>query len=238
MAIVENWLFDELKQRGTDYTNEAEVRLYDERMKRIRDIDGEVRDIIKTLDLKKDQMVLEIGCGTGNLAIGLSSHCEKVIAADVSAAMLEYAGRKAETGHHSNISFVHAGFLTYEHEGKPVDAVVTQIALHHLPDFWKLIALKRINLMMKDGGLLYLRDVVFSLKVEKYREGVEYWINRLKEEAGEDMAREAAAHVREEYSTFDWIMEEMLYRAGFYIEEADYQENFIAVYVCRKISGV
>ena len=49
-----------------------------------------------------------------------------------------------------------------------MDAVITQLALHHLPDFWKLVALKRISQMLKDGGKLYLRDVVFPSNVEDY----------------------------------------------------------------------
>lgn len=48
--------------------------------------------------------------------------------------------------------FLPGGFLTYQHQGPPLDAVVTQIALHHLPDFWKQIALLRIFDMLKEGG--------------------------------------------------------------------------------------
>jgi hypothetical protein len=46
--------------------------------------------------------------------------------------------------------------------GAPLGAAVTQIALHHLPDFWKQIALIRIAGMLKDGGRLCLRDMVYS----------------------------------------------------------------------------
>lgn len=43
------------------------------------------------------------------------------------------------------IEAVEGGFLTYEHEGEPVDLVHTRNALHHLPDFWKAVALARIH---------------------------------------------------------------------------------------------
>ncbi len=39
------------------------------------------------------------------------------------------------------MKFVKAGFLAYCHQGPPVDAVVTQLALHYLPDFWKPAAI-------------------------------------------------------------------------------------------------
>ena len=41
-------------------------------------------------------------------------------------------------------------------------------------------------------------------------------------------------HVREEYSTWGWIMEGLLERAGFQIDEADYQNDFLAAYVCTR----
>ena len=37
-----------------------------------------------------------------------------------------------------------AGFLTFTAPEEPVDAVLSSIALHHLPDFWKGVALQRI----------------------------------------------------------------------------------------------
>jgi hypothetical protein len=42
-------------------------------------------------------------------------------------------------------------------------------------------------------------------------------------------------HVREEHSTFGWIVEGMLQRAGFEIVEADYLTPESAQYVCKKI---
>jgi hypothetical protein len=43
-------------------------------------------------------------------------------------------------------------------------------------------------------------------------------------------------HIREEHSTFGWIIEGMLRQAGFAIEEADYFAPEYAQYFCRKIS--
>jgi ubiquinone/menaquinone biosynthesis C-methylase UbiE len=78
--------------------------------------------------------------------------------------MLEYARQKAEQQGVTNIQFHHAGFLTYEHQGKPLDAVVSQLALHHLPDFWKMIALQRIFEMLESGGKFYLMDTLYSFE--------------------------------------------------------------------------
>ncbi|MEA1893594.1 MAG: hypothetical protein U9N36_00045 [Euryarchaeota archaeon] len=49
----------------------------------------------------------------------------------------------------SNALYCHGGFLAYEHEAEPADAMVSIVALHHLPDFWKLVALTRAAKMLK-----------------------------------------------------------------------------------------
>ncbi len=38
-----------------------------------------------------------------------------------------------------------AGFLTYEHRAQPADIVYSRWALHHLSDFWKSVALRRMR---------------------------------------------------------------------------------------------
>lgn len=229
-----SWQYDEMKHVGTDYGSEAEVENYDRRMATIRDIPSEISEIIEALDLSSDGVLLEFGSGTGEFAAAVSERCRLVYGVDISPVMLAYAEKKARARGRGNIRFINAGFLNYSHDGEPLDAVVTQLALHHLPDFWKQISLVKIHRLLKPGGRLWLRDVVFSLKLEKYEASIEYVIDHFRQVSGEDMAEKFSNHIRNEYSTFDWIMEEMLYRAGFDIERADYKDNFMTVYVCRK----
>ncbi len=234
MDMSEIWKYDEMKQIGTDYSSEAEVIQYDERMSRLRDIAKETGDIISSIDLRENQRVIEFGAGTGEMAIEVSCHCSEVTAVDISKIMLDYASKKALARDRKNITFVHSGFLNYVHTGEPADAVISQLALHHLPDFWKMIALMNISSIMRPGGKFYLRDIVYSLKLEKYAASINHAISHVKETAGDDMGKSFENHVRKEHSTFDWIMEEMLYRAGFFIESADYLDDFMTVYVCTK----
>jgi len=99
----------------------------------------------KFTGLTHNQTVLEIGTGTGELTIEIARYCTKVFAADVSPTMLQFARQKARDRDVNNVEFHDGGFLTYMHAGEPLDIIISQLALHHLPGFWKLIALKRIN---------------------------------------------------------------------------------------------
>ena len=88
--------------------------------------------------------------------------------------------------------------------------------------------------MCKAGGKLYLFDVVFSFDVDDYESRLNQWAKSTAERIGTAFAAEVKTHVREEYSTFDWIMEGLLERAGFVIEKADYRNDFMVVYLCTR----
>jgi len=228
------WQYNEMKQVGVDYTDVSEVEAYDLCMKKLRNIQKETEEIVNSVGLTRNQVLLEFGTGTGELAIEVAKQCAKVIAADVSSTMLEYAKQKAENQGIGNIEYCHAGFLTYEHCGEPLDVVVSQLTLHHLPDFWKLVALKRINSILKKGGKFYLRDTVYSFDIENYKEFFNAWLGGIKQVAGEELAKDTEIAISDEFSTCDWIMEGLIKRAGFKIERMDYYEGFLAVFVCIK----
>lgn len=232
MDTSADWTYDEMKQVGTDYDSIERVREYDERMCALRDVGAEANAILNELDLKNEDVLVEFGAGTGEFAIEASRCCRRVYALDVSRTMLDYARGKAALRGAGDISFVHSGFLGYTHDDSPPAAVVSQLALHHLPDFWKLVALSRVHDLLAPGGRFFLRDVVFAVQPGKVAASIERTIHRVHESAGEAAALDYERHVREEYSTYDWVMEEMLYRAGFTIERAEYGDFFIASYLC------
>jgi ubiquinone/menaquinone biosynthesis C-methylase UbiE len=235
MRSITNWQYNEIEQVGMGYADIAEVERYDARHRRFRDVEKENNDILQDLSIQKNHVVADFGAGTGAFAIQAARRCKKVYAIDVSQAMLSFAEKKAQETDLANIVFCHQGFLTYSHESDPVDAVVSKLALHHLPDFWKAAALRNINGMMKVGSKFLLVDVVFS--EENRRENISGWIAKMESIGGKELAREIEMHIREEYSTFTWIMEGLLKRAGFAIDRKEYQEGVLARYVCTKISA-
>jgi putative AdoMet-dependent methyltransferase len=233
--IIPNWQYNEAEHPGADFDAMAEI--YDRNMQKFRDVQGEIREVLAFLDLRPDQTVLEIGTGTGEFALAAAGHCAKVYAVDLSAGMLRYAEKKAGSQGVNNVEFLQCGFLTYEHQGAPLDAIVTQIALHHLPDFWKQIALIRMAGMLRDGGKLCLRDVVYSFDFMEHKSFFEDYVSKASEVVGPKFAEHIEAHIKNEYSTLDWIMKGMIERAGFEVERAEYLDGFIGAYFCRKIGN-
>jgi putative AdoMet-dependent methyltransferase len=225
-----DWQYHEPDHPGADFDAMAEI--YDRNMQKFRDVQGEIDEVLDFLDLRPDQSILEIGTGTGEFALAAAHHCRKVYAVDLSAGMLRYAEKKAGARGVANVEFLPGGFLTYRHEGEPLDGIVSQIALHHLPDFWKQIALLRMRKMLKDGGKLCLRDVVFSFEPEDHEKFLDDFISKAEEKAGPNFARSISDHVKKEYSTMDWIMQGLIERAGFRVLQTRKSHGFFALYLC------
>jgi ubiquinone/menaquinone biosynthesis C-methylase UbiE len=232
MSALPRWFYDELQQTGVDFEDTAPVEVYD-RNQRSSSEQAE-QALIEQLGISAGHTVIDLGAGTGTFAIQACKAGARVHAVDVSPTMLAYAQKKACAANAENIEFHRAGFLTYEHQGNPVDFIVTKAAFHHLPDFWKMVGLLRMASMLKAGGVFFLRDTVFSFNPSEYRWRIDAWIDRVAKPAGEGFtASDFETHVREEYTTFAWIIEGMLTRAGFEIERADYLAPEYAQYVCR-----
>jgi len=232
MFNTQKWTYDEMKQTGVDYSSIEQVQRYDDMHQRFREYDKDSDTIIKLLELDSNSTVIDMGAGTGAFALHAAKHCRKVYAVDVSPAMLEFCRKKGEEMGLSNILYCHGGFLTYDHKAEPANAMVSIATLHHLPDFWKLVALMRAAGMLKAGGRFFLFDIVFPSEATDLEDQINTGIISIAKQSGYELAAEVEIHIREEYSTFDWVMEGLLKRAGFEIESVKYGDGFRATYVC------
>jgi ubiquinone/menaquinone biosynthesis C-methylase UbiE len=245
------WQWNEMKTVGKDYTSGQEVDVYDETHSNFRDILQESRYILDELfRASPGDSIIDFGCGTGTLLVEAAKRKLAVHGVDVSPAMLQMARSKIQkhdtTGQSNLAEFIqlhHAGFLTYQHDLHPVDFVTTTYALHHLPDLWKQVALHRIHDLMKPNGRLHIRDVVLSTSDSTGTDAPTKIHNFVQEQtklgdAHHDngfLKDDAEGHFRDEFSTYDWVMDGMLERAGFEIVKKEVEcAGVIATYLCEK----
>jgi len=84
------------------------------------------------------------------------------------------------------------------------------------------------------GGILLLKDIIFSFEPREAKEALEAWFDSAPTDRSEGWtADELVEHVRSEYSTFTWLLEPMLERTGFEIKAKTVSDNGIfASYTC------
>jgi SAM-dependent methyltransferase len=225
---------DEVAFAGAEHLDEAYVAGYE---RKARADPREDLDLLRAHGLGPASTLIDFGAGTGTFAVAASSLCKRVVAVDVSPAMVDAIRHNVRECGATNVECVPAGFLSYQHDGAPADFVYTRNALHHLPDYWKGIALCRLADLLRPGGVLRLRDLVYSFDLTEAEAGIARWIDTTAAENAEDgwTRAEFETHVREEYSTFTWLLEPMLERAGFEIDTAAYAAiGAYADYVCVK----
>ncbi|HET9060889.1 MAG TPA: class I SAM-dependent methyltransferase [Acidimicrobiales bacterium] len=228
------WLLDELARAGKENLDADHVARYD--LKEDAGATAEVA-LLQRLGLDHTSLVVELGTGTGQFAMAVAPYCERVVAVDISPPMLSRLRDKAAQGPTARLKVVQAGFLSYDHKERPADIVYSRYALHHLPDFWKAVALARVHTILRTGGVFRLWDVVYNFEPSQAQTAVEAWCSSGGSSPGEEWTRaELEEHVREEHSTYTWLLEAMIERTGFAIEDAEYSDNHIfAKYVLRRL---
>lgn len=225
-----DWYYDDLKQVGTDFADAREVATYDARQSDT----AEDAALLQRLGLQALDKLADIGCGTGLLACAAAKIAREVYAIDISLPMLEATRRRAEALRLANVTTAQAGFLTFAAPEASLDFITTKFALHHLPDQWKGVALDRMVRALKPGGTLFIRDVVFSCRPAELPQTAEAWIAWMLANTGYDRST-VACHLRDEHSTYGWIMEGLIKEAGFDLLSAEYSNGVYADYLARKL---
>lgn len=223
------WYYDDMRQVGVDFEDDDQVASYDERQQATAADDNALLD---TLELDGNHVFADFGCGTGILLVEAAKRCRHAHGFDVSTRMLDHAQTRAGAAGVDNVTFHHAGFLSADLDDASLDLVTSKYALHHLPDFWKGMALARLHRALKPGGRLFVRDVVFSSSPAEFPSVAEAWTAWMQANTGY-APEEIAGHIRDEHSTYAWIMEGLIRAAGFRLVEAVYTEraygDFIAI---------
>jgi len=227
-----DWFPDEVAFAGRENLEPAHVARYDGKEDSAAAAEVE---LLERFGLDPSSTVVELGPGTGQFTAEVAGRCRRLVAVDVSEPMLAHLRSKLAGLGIANTELVQAGLLGYEHSGAPADFVYSRLTLHHLPDFWKVVALDSIRGLLRPGGIFRLSDIVFGFEPAEISAGLEAWFATGGDDPEQGWTRaEFEEHVRDEHSTFTWLLEPMLERAGFEIIESEHSaDGILAAYVLR-----
>lgn len=105
---------------------------------------------------------LDLGCGSGQLTLGLAKQVASVHAVDVSQAMIDLLAQNAGAVGISNITGEATPIERLDIPAASLDLVVTNYALHHLKDRDKALLARHAFEWLRPGGRLVIGDMMFG----------------------------------------------------------------------------
>jgi len=120
------------------------------------------RAVLAAASPRPGDQVVDLGCGTGQLSLPLAGHGARVLAVDVSPAMI---ARLEENARDRSLPGVEGIALPIENLSLPAesfDLVVTSYALHHLRDPDKNRVVSAAYHWLRPGGALIVADMMFG----------------------------------------------------------------------------
>jgi ubiquinone/menaquinone biosynthesis C-methylase UbiE len=132
--------------------------LYDP-LQRLLGISRIHRPLVEQAGIRPGQRVLEIGCGTGNLAllVGLLHPDAEVMGLDPDPKALARARRKAER-RSLPLRFDHGFAQELPYADASFDRVLSALMFHHLGPDEKASALREVRRVLEPGGSVHLVD--------------------------------------------------------------------------------
>ncbi len=147
--------------------------------------------------LGRPARVLDLGCGTGVLAAGVLTRFPEaqVHALDLAPGMVEQC--RANLARFGERATVAQGDFSAWTTPTTYDAVVSGLAIHHLPDAGKQDLFRRIRGWLRPGGVFVNRDIVLGETPAENQRLLDDW-QAFMAAHGEEAAKWLAVHQRED----------------------------------------
>lgn len=107
--------------------------------------DGEL--FLEALELSKNKNVLEIGIGTGRIAVKVAPRCMHLTGIDISLRTIKRA--KENLKKHTNISFICDDFVSYNYTDT-FDVIYSSLTMMHFENKEQVIT--KVASLLKEGG--------------------------------------------------------------------------------------
>ncbi|HEX9023975.1 MAG TPA: class I SAM-dependent methyltransferase [Geobacteraceae bacterium] len=136
---------------------DSKAATWDEEPRRVMLAREVTAAIIRELPLEHGMNVLDYGCGSGLVTLGLQPHVGRITGADSSQGMLDVLAGKVREQGLGNVATRLIDLTSQESLEGGFDVIVSSMTLHHVCDVPALIS--RFLRSLKPGGWLALADL-------------------------------------------------------------------------------
>jgi len=109
-------------------------------------------EIKENIEIKKEFIALDFGCGTGLLSFNLHKYFKRIDLVDSSKGMINRLNEKIKKSKISNMNPIHFDFTMNLELDKKYNVIYSSMALHHINNI-NLIIKKFYNLLSENGTL-------------------------------------------------------------------------------------
>ncbi|HUZ10417.1 MAG TPA: methyltransferase domain-containing protein [Acidimicrobiales bacterium] len=118
--------------------------------------------LLDMLDVGPGARVIDLGCGTGRLALPIAQLGAEVLAVDVSPAMIDELAQQARTLGLTSVQTMVAPLERLSLSPDDYDLIVSNYALHHLRNDDKTRLVAATYRWLRPGGRLVIADMMFG----------------------------------------------------------------------------
>ena len=118
--------------------------------------------VLEAADVKPDAQIVDLGCGTGQISLPLATRGARVLAVDVSPAMVRRLESQARSQGTESLDGLVMPIEELVLPSRSVDLVVSSYALHHLRDADKARLVSSAYGWLSPGGRLVVADMMFG----------------------------------------------------------------------------
>lgn len=130
---------------------------WDEKPRRVQLAREVTATILREVPLSRHMTVLDYGCGSGLVTLGIQPHAGRIVGADSSQGMLDVLARKVQEQGIDNVSTRLIDLTSHDRLEGDFDLIVSSMTMHHVCDVAALVA--DFIRALVPGGWLALADL-------------------------------------------------------------------------------